>query len=191
MMEQQAGLQERLFYEFRLDDWVPADHLLRKIDGVLDLSGLRHQLGAFYSHTGRPSIDPELMVRMLLVGYCYGIRSERRLCEAIGSVFQRYPLLLQTRVSSAAVTRQIYWAMRRAFSVRAWSMWAYTSRTHACGQADAVTVRHASQAATASVRCAVSLSRSPSVNSALPRLFCVVAQSSGTRSRVRSSSATR
>jgi transposase len=81
MMGQQAGLQERLFYEFRLDDWVPADHLLRKIDGVLDLSGLRHQLGAFYSHTGRPSVDPELMVRMLLVGYCYGIRSERRLCD--------------------------------------------------------------------------------------------------------------
>jgi transposase len=81
MMGQQAGLQERLFYEFRLDDWVPADHLLRKIDSVLDLGGLRHQLGPFYSHTGRPSVDPELMVRMLLVGYCYGIRSERRLCE--------------------------------------------------------------------------------------------------------------
>jgi transposase len=81
MMGQQAGLQERLFYEFRLDDWVPADHLLRKMDGVPDLSGLRHQLGTFYSHTGRPWVDPELMVRVLLVGYCYGIRSERRLCE--------------------------------------------------------------------------------------------------------------
>jgi transposase len=81
MMGQQTGLQERLFDEFRLDDWVPADHLLRKIDSVLDLRGLRHQLGPFYSHTGRSSVDPELMVRMLLVGYCYGIRSERRLCE--------------------------------------------------------------------------------------------------------------
>jgi transposase len=69
MMGQQTGLQERLFYEFRLEDWVPVDHLLRKIDGVLDLSGLRHQLGPFYSHTGRPSVDPELMVRMLLIGY--------------------------------------------------------------------------------------------------------------------------
>jgi transposase len=81
MMGQRAGLQERLFYEFRLDHWIPADHLLRKIDGVLDLRGLRQQLGPFYSHTGRPSVDPELMVRMLLIGYCYGIRSERRLCE--------------------------------------------------------------------------------------------------------------
>src|SRR5262249_47443078 len=81
MMGQQAGLQERLFYEFRLDDWVPADHLLRKIDDVLDLGGLRHQLGPFYSHTGRPSVDPELMVRMLLVGYCYGIGPGGRFCK--------------------------------------------------------------------------------------------------------------
>src|SRR6516165_7294498 len=81
MMGQQAGLQQRLFYEFRLDDWVPADHLLRKVVGILDLTGLRRHLGPFYSHTGRPSVDPELMVRMLLVGYCYRIRSERRLCE--------------------------------------------------------------------------------------------------------------
>ena len=81
MMGQQSGLQERLFYEFRLEDWVPVDHLLRKIDAVLDLSGLRHDLAPFYSHTGRPSIDPELMIRMLLVGYCYGLRSERRLCD--------------------------------------------------------------------------------------------------------------
>lgn len=80
-MGQQSGLQERLFYEFRLDDWVPVDHLLRKIDAVLDLSDLRRELAPFYSHTGRPSIDPELMIRMLLVGYCYGLRSERRLCD--------------------------------------------------------------------------------------------------------------
>lgn len=80
-MGQRTGLQEQLFYEFRLDDWVPVDHLLRKIDAVLDLSGLRHELAPFYSHTGRPSVDPELMIRMLLVGYCYGLRSERRLCE--------------------------------------------------------------------------------------------------------------
>jgi transposase len=81
MMGQQTGLQERLFYEFRLEDWVPVDHLLRKIDGVLDLSSLRRELAPVYSHTGRPSVDPELMVRMLLVGYCYGLRSERRLCD--------------------------------------------------------------------------------------------------------------
>jgi transposase len=81
MMGERSGLQEQLFYEFRLDDWVPADHLLRRIDAVLDFSGLRHRLAPFYSHTGRPSVDPELMIRMLLVGYCYGLRSERRLCE--------------------------------------------------------------------------------------------------------------
>src|SRR6516164_60829 len=80
-MGQPRGLQERLFYEFRLEDWVPSDHLLRKIDAVLDLSSLRHELVPFYSHTGRPSVDPELMLRMLLVGYCYGLRSERRLCD--------------------------------------------------------------------------------------------------------------
>ena len=65
-MGQQSGLQERLFYEFRLDYWVPVDHLLRKIDAALDFSSLRHELVTFYSHTRRPSIDPELMIRMLL-----------------------------------------------------------------------------------------------------------------------------
>ena len=83
MMGQQSGAQDRLFYSFNLDAHVPADHLLRGIDHVLDLSDLRQHLTAFYSHTGRPSIDPELMVRMLLVGYCFGIRSERRLCEEV------------------------------------------------------------------------------------------------------------
>ena len=81
MMGQQTGLQERLFYEFRLEDWVPVDHLLRKIDAVLNLSGLRRELSPFYSHTGWPSVDPELMIRTPLVGYCYGLRSERRLYE--------------------------------------------------------------------------------------------------------------
>jgi hypothetical protein len=56
-MGEQTRLQERLFYEFRLDDWVPVDHLLRKIDAVLDLSSLRRELASFYSHTGRPSVD--------------------------------------------------------------------------------------------------------------------------------------
>ena len=60
---------------------VPGDHLLRKIDAVLDLSWLRGELRPHYSDIGRPSIDPELMIRMLLVGYCYSIRSERRLCQ--------------------------------------------------------------------------------------------------------------
>jgi transposase len=83
MMGQQNGTQDRLFYSFNLDAHVPADHLLRGIDRVLDLTDLRRHLASFYSHTGRPSIDPELMVRMLLVGYCFGVRSERRLCEEV------------------------------------------------------------------------------------------------------------
>jgi transposase len=81
MMGDRLVMQESLFYQFRLDDHVPADHMLRAIDRFLDLDGLRRHLTPFYSTTGRPSIDPELMIRMLLVGYCFGIRSERRLCE--------------------------------------------------------------------------------------------------------------
>lgn len=75
--------QAALFYEFSLERHVPADHLLRSIDRFVDLSEVRGHLAPFYSSTGRPSIDPELLVRMLLVGYCYGIRSERRLCEEV------------------------------------------------------------------------------------------------------------
>src|SRR6476659_7247994 len=73
--------QAPLFYEFSLERHVPSAHLLRAIDRFVDLSDVRSHLAPFYSSTGRPSIDPELLVRMLLVGYCYGIRSERRLCE--------------------------------------------------------------------------------------------------------------
>jgi transposase len=83
MMGRHGGNQDRLFYSFHLEEHVPADHLLRAIDRFLDLADLRRHLATFYSHTGRPSIDPELMVRMLLVGYCFGIRSERRLCEEV------------------------------------------------------------------------------------------------------------
>jgi transposase len=68
-----------LFYEFGLERHVPADHRLR----FADLTGLREHLRPFYSEAGRPSIDPELMIRMLIVGYCSGIRSERRLCEEV------------------------------------------------------------------------------------------------------------
>jgi transposase len=82
-MGQQPGGQKKLFYSFDLDDHVPSDHLLRGIDQFLDLSELRQHLAPFYSHTGRPSIDPRLLIRMLIVGYCFGIRSERRLCEEV------------------------------------------------------------------------------------------------------------
>jgi transposase len=73
----------RLFYEFCLDDHVPGDHLLRHIDRFVDLDVVRSELKPFYSIIGRPSIDPDLMIRMLIVGYCMGIRSERRLCEEV------------------------------------------------------------------------------------------------------------
>jgi transposase len=80
MMGQRQVDQAALFYEFSLERHVPATHLPRSIDRFVDLSEVRRYLVPFYSCAGRPSIDPELLVRMLLVGYCYGIRSERRLC---------------------------------------------------------------------------------------------------------------
>lgn len=83
MMGRLEGGAAKLFYEFSLEDMVPADHMLRKIDQFLVFDDLRMHLKPFYSHTGRPSVDPELMCRMLIVGYCFGIRSERRLCEEV------------------------------------------------------------------------------------------------------------
>lgn len=83
MMGNNSGGHNKLFYSFNLDDHVPQNHLLRGIDYYLDLSELRQYLAEFYSHTGRPSIDPELMIRMLIIGYSFGIRSERRLCEEV------------------------------------------------------------------------------------------------------------
>lgn len=83
MMGERTLAQEALFYGFNLEQHVPADHLLRSIDRFVDLSGIRQHLEPYYSATGRPSIDPELMIRMLIVGYCFGIRSERRLCDEV------------------------------------------------------------------------------------------------------------
>ena len=83
MMGRQVGAQDQLFYSFNLDAHVPSGPLLRGIDRFLDLGELRGHLAPFYSHTGRPSVDPELLIRMLIVGYCFGIRSERRLCEEV------------------------------------------------------------------------------------------------------------
>jgi len=82
MMGVQAAAA-RLFYDFCLDDHVPVDHQLRGIDRHLSLDEVRSALKPFYSNTGRPSVDPELLIRMLLVGYCMGIRSERRLCAEV------------------------------------------------------------------------------------------------------------
>ena len=83
MMGPRQEAQAALFYEFSLEEHVPQDHLLRSIDRFVDLGSIRSHLADFYSHTGRPSVDPELLIRMLLVGYCFGIRSERRLCEEV------------------------------------------------------------------------------------------------------------
>lgn len=83
MMGERTVMQEALFYSFRIEDHVPADHLLRSIDRFVDLTGIREHLKPHYSSMGRPSINPELMIRMLIVGYCMGIRSERRLCEEV------------------------------------------------------------------------------------------------------------
>src|SRR6202051_1070507 len=79
MMGHRQVEQAAFFYEFSLERHVPTDHLLRSIDRFVELGELRRELAAFYSTMGRPSIDPELMIRMLIVGYCFGIRSERRL----------------------------------------------------------------------------------------------------------------
>jgi transposase len=85
MMGRQSGDQASLFYEFRLEDRIPKDHLLRRINVFVAavLCGVREQLKPHYSEIGRPSIDPELMIRMLIVGYCYGVRSERRLTQEV------------------------------------------------------------------------------------------------------------
>jgi transposase len=83
MMGSNDKPQDELFYAFNLDEMVPQDHLLRDIDRLLDFTELREHLASYYSHTGRPSVDPELMIRMLLIGYCCGIRSERQLCYEV------------------------------------------------------------------------------------------------------------
>ena len=85
MMGRQTGDQSQLFYLFNLERRIPAGNLLRRISPVVSRIQveLRDKMVAFYSDIGRPSIDPELMIRMLIIGYCYGIRSERRLCEEV------------------------------------------------------------------------------------------------------------
>ena len=85
MMGRQTSDQSQLFYLFNLEQRIPTVHLLRRINPIVTqvLADLHEKLAPFYSDIGRPSIDPELMIRMLIVGYCYGIRFERRLCEEV------------------------------------------------------------------------------------------------------------
>src|SRR5438552_8711420 len=83
MMGRREEGQGQFFYSFDLDKVVPPDHLVRQIEGLLDLSWVHKELAPYYSHTGRPSIDPVLMIRMLIVGYVFAIRSERLLCREV------------------------------------------------------------------------------------------------------------
>ena len=83
MMGRQENGQRQFFYSFDLDEVVPSDHLVRQIDGLLDLGWVHKELAPYYSYTGRPSIDPALMIRMLILGYVFAIRSERALCREV------------------------------------------------------------------------------------------------------------
>jgi len=80
----QQTRSESLFYYFRIEEHIPEDHLLRLVDRHVDFAFVRETLKASYSHPGRPSIDPEVLSRILLIGYLYGITSERRLVEDVG-----------------------------------------------------------------------------------------------------------
>jgi transposase len=82
MLGRQNGDQASLFYEFRLDDRVPKNHLLRQLVTAA-LADMHERLQPYYSEIGRPSVDPELMMRMLVIGYCYGLRSERKLTQEV------------------------------------------------------------------------------------------------------------
>ena len=83
MMGRRSLGQGQLFYEFRLAEVVPDDHLVRTIRALLDLSWVHAELAPFYSEIGRPSIDPVLLIRMLIIGYVFAIRSERQICREV------------------------------------------------------------------------------------------------------------
>src|SRR6476619_1762193 len=83
MMGRREDRQVQFLYAFDLDKVVPGDHLVRQIDAILDLSWVHNELAPYYSHTGRPSIDPALIIRMLIVGYVFAIRSERQICSEV------------------------------------------------------------------------------------------------------------
>ena len=105
MMGPRQEAQPALFYEFSLEDHVPQDHLLRSIDRFVDLSGIRAHLAEFYSHTGRPSVDPELLIRMLLVGYCFGPSRKIRLLNDGVNVVNRLSCSTCGRVEHPENTR--------------------------------------------------------------------------------------
>lgn len=114
-MGRQATKRE-LFVSISLDEYVPEDHLLRAVDRYLDLSEFRGNLAVSYSHTGRPSIDPELIARMLIIGYCYGIRSERRLCQEVSMNLAYRWFLLPWAEGQGARSLELFEEPTRPFS---------------------------------------------------------------------------
>ncbi len=105
-----TGDRDRLFYQFDLDAVVPADHLVRRIGGVLDLNWLHGELAPFYSHTGRPSIDPELMMRMLIIGYVFDHncgKDNEPVFHEISSLSERRKSGTRTKVGTFSPIRPI------------------------------------------------------------------------------------
>jgi transposase len=117
MMGRLKSDQGQLFYEFHLGDAVPEDHLVRKIDAALDLSWLRSELAPHYSSIGRPSIDPELMIRMLVVGYVFAIRSERLICREVQVNLATSPIAGSANSASKMPSRTIQRSRAPATSV--------------------------------------------------------------------------
>src|ERR1700739_781218 len=112
MMGRREDDQGQFFYSFDLDKVVPPDHLVRQLDGWLDLGWVHKELAPYYSHTGRPSIDPALMIRMLLVGYIFAIRSERRRCgEVQGNL--GYRSVWKLRIEDKIPRRPLFCRARR------------------------------------------------------------------------------
>ena len=118
MMGRREGRQGQFFYSFKLDEVVPSDHLVRQIDGVLDLGWVHKELAPYYSHTGRPSIDPVLMIRMLIVGYVFAIRSERRLCAEV-QVNLAYRWFCQLGIEDGLPDHSVFCRARRERFARA------------------------------------------------------------------------
>jgi|SoiMetStandDraft_5_1073268.scaffolds.fasta_scaffold354777_1 transposase len=127
-------LQSQLFYLFNLEEHIPKDHFLRRINPIVTRADLRERLAPFYSDIGRPSIDPELMIRMLIVGYCYGIRFERRLCEEVKlhlgyrwfcrlELLDKFLIIRRSRSIATAVFEIATSSVRcsRRWSERAWT----------------------------------------------------------------------
>ena len=118
MMGRLKSDQGQLFYEFHLGDAVPEDHLVRKIDAALDLSWLRNEVAPHYSPMGRPSIDPELMIRMLVVGYVFAIRSERLICREV-QVNLAYRWFCKLGIEDAIALRPIWLVVKALQLTRA------------------------------------------------------------------------